>query len=83
MSTRTEDPLLKADESALIVGLSLPGFWKGVSTGRLPAPLYPASRAPRWRKSELEAALEATRMKPCDAKAARRIAKIEAARSAA
>ena len=79
MNYRTVDPLLTADEAAREVNLSLPGFWKCVSAGRLPSPLYPAARAPRWRRSELHAALDATRMLPVAAKAARRAAKIAAA----
>jgi predicted DNA-binding transcriptional regulator AlpA len=76
------DPLLTAEASAADVGLSLPSFWRNVSAGRLPPPVYPAPRAPRWRQSELRAALEATRAKPAEAKAARRAARIAAERSA-
>jgi predicted DNA-binding transcriptional regulator AlpA len=70
------DPLLIAEDAAAEVGLSIPAFWRAVSSGRLPSPLYPAPRAPRWRRSELHAALEATRALPAEAKAARRAAKI-------
>lgn len=73
------DPLLTAEEAAADCGVALPTFWRGVAAGRLPAPLYPAPRAPRWRRSELHAALEATRAKPAEAKAARRAAKLAAA----
>ncbi|GGC68887.1 hypothetical protein GCM10011504_53480 [Siccirubricoccus deserti] len=48
----TADPLLTAREAASEVGLSLPAFWRGVSADRFPSPYYPASRAPRWRRSE-------------------------------
>jgi predicted DNA-binding transcriptional regulator AlpA len=67
-----DDPLLVAKESAAEVGLSLPAFWRGVRAGRFPAPFYPAPRAPRWRRSELRAALEALRQMPAEAVAARR-----------
>jgi predicted DNA-binding transcriptional regulator AlpA len=77
------DPLLTAKAAAAEVGLSVPGFWRSVVAGRLPKPLYPAPRAPRWRRSELHAALEETRAKPSEAKAARRAARIAAERSAA
>jgi predicted DNA-binding transcriptional regulator AlpA len=65
------DPLLTAEQSAIETGQSLPGFWKGVRAGRFPEPFYPASRAPRWRLSELRTALEKTRAKPSDQKVAR------------
>jgi len=60
------------------VGLSVPAFWKAVASGRLPAPVYPAPRAPRWRVSELLAALEKTRALPRDAMASRRALVLEA-----
>ena len=74
--TLNTDPLLPADLAAAEVGLSLPAFWKAVASARLPAPLYPAPRAPRWRVSELRAALEATRAMPRDAMMARRAARL-------
>jgi len=70
------DPLLDARESATEVGLSEPGFWKAVQGGRMPPPYYPLSRAPRWRRSELHAAVAATRALPADQKARRRAAKL-------
>jgi predicted DNA-binding transcriptional regulator AlpA len=76
---RPSDPLLIAEQAAAEVSLSLPGFWKAVQAGRLPAPVYPLPRAPRWFASELRAALQTTRAKPCDQKAARRAAKLAAA----
>ena len=82
MTYQPSDPLLTADQAAVETGLSLPGFWRAVAEKRLPAPFYPASRAPRWRLSELRAALEATRMLPCDAKGARRQRKLAEARAA-
>jgi predicted DNA-binding transcriptional regulator AlpA len=73
---RAADPLLTAKLSAAEVGLSLPAFWRAVGAERLPAPIYPAPRAPRWRRSELHTALEATRALPARAKAARRAARL-------
>ncbi len=67
-----DDALLTAKESATEVHLSLAAFWRAVGAGRLPRPLYPLPRAPHWRRSELQAALEATRALPAEAKAARR-----------
>jgi hypothetical protein len=73
------DPLLVAEHAAVEVGLSLPGFWKAVQAERLPAPVYPLSRAPRWRLSELKAAVEKTRSLPSRQKEARRTASLAAA----
>jgi predicted DNA-binding transcriptional regulator AlpA len=74
----TYDPLLPAREAADEVGLSLAGFWRAVAAGRLPAPLYPSPKTPRWRASELRAALEQTRCLPRVAAARRRAAKRDA-----
>jgi predicted DNA-binding transcriptional regulator AlpA len=70
-----DDRLLTSREAAAEASLSLAAFWKSVSDRRLPAPLYPASRCPRWRLSELRAALAATRMWPAQAKQVRRAAR--------
>ena len=67
-----DDPLLTAREGAAEARLSLAAFWRAVAARRLPPPLYPLPRAPRWRRSELRAALDATRALPAEAKAARR-----------
>jgi predicted DNA-binding transcriptional regulator AlpA len=66
--TRT---LLTARDAARTVGLSIPAFWKGVKDERLPKPVYPMPRAPRWFEDELFAAVEQTRASPTEAKAAR------------
>lgn len=71
----TETPLT-AKEAAPVAGLSLPAFWRAVREKRLPAPVYPAPRAPRWYPSEIRAALLKTRALPSEAMAARRAAKI-------
>ena len=68
MDYATPDRILTAAESAVETGQSKPGFWKGVAAGRFPEPFYPAPRAPRWRLSELHAALEKTRSKPAEQK---------------
>jgi predicted DNA-binding transcriptional regulator AlpA len=75
--------LLTARDAAAYVRLSLPAFWKNVASGWLPSPCYPAPRAPRWRRAELDKALEARRSSPTDAKAARRMAKLAWLRAAA
>ena len=79
MEYLSTDPLLTAEQAAAEITLSLPGFWKAVQAGRMPQPYYPASRAPRWRLSELRAAVEQTRALPCVQKMARRAARFQAA----
>jgi predicted DNA-binding transcriptional regulator AlpA len=74
MTYVSPDPLLTAKDAAQEAGLSLPGFWKAVDAARLPQPFYPASRAPRWRRSEIIAAVESTRARPRDQKMTRRAA---------
>src|SRR5438045_2702176 len=70
------DQPLTAKRSAIEVGLSLPAFWKAVAAGRLPQPVYPLPRAPRWFRSELREAMLATRSIPREQMARRRAAKI-------
>lgn len=67
---------------AALTGISVPAVWKAVSDGRLPRPVYPAPRAPRWYPSEVRAALDKTRAMPADAMAERRRTKLAAAASA-
>jgi predicted DNA-binding transcriptional regulator AlpA len=74
--------LLPPERAAEETGVSLAAFWRGVAAGRLPAPVYPAPKAPRWYRHELHAALEATRALPREAMAARRAAKLAASRAA-
>ena len=69
---RPARPLLTAQQGAQAVGLSIPAFWKQVKERRLPAPVYPAPRAPRWFEDELVATITKTRALPADAMAARR-----------
>ena len=70
----TELPL-DAKSSALTVGLSLAGFWRAVRHGRLPSPVYPLPKAPRWYPSELRAASMKTRALPANQAAARSAAR--------
>ena len=56
-----DDPLLTAAESATETGRALSTFWRDVRAGRLPPPLYILPKAPRWRRSELRAAVDACR----------------------
>lgn len=54
-----DDPLLTAAEAAPETGRALSTFWRDVKRGTLPAPLYLNPRMPRWRRSELRAAVDA------------------------
>jgi predicted DNA-binding transcriptional regulator AlpA len=57
----SDDPLLDARESAAEVALGLSTFWRDVRNGRLPPAYYITPKCPRWRRSELRAAVAATR----------------------
>src|SRR3954447_14153268 len=67
-----DDPLLSSSEAATEAGRALSTFWRDGRAGRLPPPYYATPRCPRWRRSEVRAALEATRALPSEAAAARR-----------
>lgn len=54
-----DDPLLTAEQGAAETGRALSTFWRDVKRGTLPAPLYLNPRMPRWRRSELRAAVDA------------------------
>lgn len=56
-----DDPLLTAAESAAETGRGLSTFWRDVRAGRLPPAYYVTPRCPRWRRSELRAAVDACR----------------------
>jgi predicted DNA-binding transcriptional regulator AlpA len=63
---------MTAKETAAYLGLTVPGLYLGVANGRLPKPVYPLSRSPRWHRAEIDAALEQTRALPSEARAERR-----------
>lgn len=60
----TDDPLLTAKESAAEAGVATNTWWKHLKTGRFPAPSYPLPRCPRWRRSEIRAAVTAASSAP-------------------
>ena len=70
---------LDAETAATVAGLSLGAFWRAVAAGRMPAPVYPMPRAPRWYASEIRAAMEQTRCLPRNQAAARRLARMNSA----
>jgi len=53
------DPLLKAQEAASELNIGRSTFWREVKSGGLPAPYYVCPKMPRWRLSELRAAIAA------------------------
>lgn len=58
-----DDPLLNSRETAKERGQALSTFWRDVKLGRVPPAIYVTERAPRWRRSEIIAALEQNRAK--------------------
>jgi predicted DNA-binding transcriptional regulator AlpA len=58
------DPLLIAEEAAAETGRAVSTFWRDVRSGVLPQPYYVTPKAPRWRRSELRAMVEAAPRTP-------------------
>lgn len=56
-----DDPLLTAREAAAERRQAISTFWRDVKRGLVPPAIYVSPRCPRWRRSELLAALEACR----------------------
>jgi predicted DNA-binding transcriptional regulator AlpA len=56
-----DDPLLDAQDSAVESGRGLSTFWRDVRAGLLPPPYRITPMCPRWRRSELRAAVDASR----------------------
>ena len=56
-----DDPLLTAAEAAAERRQGLSTFWRDVRRGLVPPAIYVSPRCPRWRRSEIRAALEAFR----------------------
>lgn len=56
-----DDPLLTAREAAAERRQGLSTFWRDVAAGRVPPAYYVGPKTPRWRRSELRTAIEATR----------------------
>jgi predicted DNA-binding transcriptional regulator AlpA len=71
-----ERPVDKSEARALCGNLPESTFDRNVASGRLPAPIYPAPRSPRWYPSELRAAITGHRMLPAQAKEERRQARL-------
>ncbi len=56
-----DDPLLTAAEAAAERRQAISTFWRDVKRGVVPRAIYVSPRCPRWRRSEIRAALEACR----------------------
>lgn len=69
------DRLLTVQEVAAMLGVTVASIWRGVADGRLPQPVYPLSRSPRWIRDEVNVAVEKTRAMPATAMLARRDAR--------
>jgi predicted DNA-binding transcriptional regulator AlpA len=59
-----DDPLLTAAEAAAERRQAVSTFWRDVKRGLVPPAIYVSPRCPRWRRSEIRAALEACRRAP-------------------
>lgn len=78
----SDDTLLDVKAAAAFTGGSVATVWRGVASGRLPLPVYIAPKAPRWWRSELRAAINATRCTPAEARAARQAQRLAGERAA-
>jgi predicted DNA-binding transcriptional regulator AlpA len=56
------EQLITAADVARMLGITVTSVWNGVKSKRLPKPMYVMERSPRWRPSEIKAAMELTRM---------------------
>ena len=56
------DPLLSVEEASAEVNVAKSTFWREVKAGRMPAPIHVTPKCPRWKRSELRAAIEAKRV---------------------
>lgn len=63
-----DDPLLTVREAAAERGIAVSTFWRDLKRGLLPAAFYVTPRSPRWRRSELRAAIETTPRTPGSAR---------------
>ena len=57
----TDNQLLSAREAAHELGICVSLFWRLNKTGDVPPAIYVTAKTPRWRRSELHAAMEPRR----------------------
>jgi predicted DNA-binding transcriptional regulator AlpA len=50
-----DELLVAAATAARVLGISRAQLWKLHSAGKIPAPVYLGTKAPRWRVAELQA----------------------------
>lgn len=55
------DPLLRVDEGASLLSISVPTFWRRVADGTIPKPIKLGS-ASRWLQSEILEVIEAAKV---------------------
>lgn len=53
-----DDRLLRVRECCSRVGISVREWWRKVSAGEVPQPVYVGPRSPRWPESEVTAYIE-------------------------
>lgn len=73
----TIEPLMALVDLVEYLNITPAGVYLAIKAGRIPPPVYPLSRSPRWRRSEVDALLEKTRTSPTQARADRRQARID------
>ena len=56
-----EDRLLPARDAAHELGICVSLFWRLNKNGEVPPAIYVTAKTPRWRRSELYAAMDARR----------------------
>lgn len=56
-----DDPLLDVRESAAILDVSVPTFWRKVSAGVFPKPIKLGPQLSRWPRSEILGVIEAAK----------------------
>jgi predicted DNA-binding transcriptional regulator AlpA len=61
VSQASDYHLLSVRDAAHELGICVSLFWRLVKTDDLPRPIYVTKKAPRWRRSELHAAIDARR----------------------
>lgn len=61
-SPANDGRLLAAKDAAMELGICVSLFWRLNKAGDLPAAIYVTAKTPRWRKSELHAAMETRRV---------------------
>jgi predicted DNA-binding transcriptional regulator AlpA len=75
--TTTIEPLMSVVDLAEYLNVTPAAVYLAIKAGRIPPPMYPLSRSPRWRRSEVDEMLAKTRTSPTQARADRRQARLD------